>query len=344
MRGNYTILILWVLPLLSSCDREAQPKESAPQAEAASARTESSPQMSASASVEKEKIQSGSTDGQGQEAVNNQQVAQFNQDYEMWKKRAVDEFPDLGKAGSAFNQQFLSEAKRLRDQNAPELTHPNWPYLLALQVNTSYERNKALSLSQTNANSESPGETGSGNRARSTVQGAPNSTSSQKDSERFGTYTIAELARMSPLPRGGVFKGTITRVEKQIAAGDLDIVVVLDGILTCEVNLDRNTSAQRTSSGFYPLSYYYGSGTNSRRTSSLEIVQEQNSLKLVQRTTASNSYSYTTSSGRVVSRGGSHSDREELLTLRVGQTVDVEGVLLVKANKKPFVKGIIKPD
>jgi hypothetical protein len=70
------------------------------------------------------------------------EAARFNSDYEKWKLRAVEEFPEIGVAGSGFNQQFLLEAKKLRESNAPELAHPNWPYLLALQVNTFLEKNK----------------------------------------------------------------------------------------------------------------------------------------------------------------------------------------------------------
>ena len=34
-------------------------------------------------------------------------------EYEKWKKRAVEEFPDIGVAGSRFNQHFLLEAKKM---------------------------------------------------------------------------------------------------------------------------------------------------------------------------------------------------------------------------------------
>jgi hypothetical protein len=222
----------------------------------------------------------------------------------------------------------LIEAKRLRESNAPELAHPNWPYLLALQVNTSLERLKTSTPPQ-NPQQENP------STKIETRTNTPQAQEPQNNADRFGSYAVADLVKMRELPKGGVFRGTITKAEKQIASGDLDIVLVLDGILGCEINLDRNTSASRTANGFYePIYYYRGS---SRHSSSLEVIQEQNSLKLVEKNTASTRSYY---SGKTYTESG----KRDLLTLRVGQTVSVEGMLLLKANKKPFLKGIIKPD
>lgn len=264
-------------------------------------------------------------------ATKDQQIndaAQFNADYEKWKVRAVEEFPEIGIAGSRFNQQFLLEAKKLRETNAPDLAHPNWPYLLALQVNTSIEKSKNSPPSQTIQRE--------GNTENNSAQtNAPPPPERQDSSERFGSYAVADLTKMRPLPTGGVFKGTITRVEKQVAAGDLDIVLILDGLLSCEINLDRNTTASRNSMGYYePFFYYRGSAKHSNL---LEVIQEQNSLKLVEKQTASSRSSYT---GRTYTQTG----RMDVLTLRVGQTVSVEGMLLLKANKKLLLKGIIKSD
>ena len=256
------------------------------------------------------------------------EAAQFNADYERWKLRAVEEFPEIGKAGSRFNQQFLEEAKKLRESNAPELAHPNWPYLLALMVNTSLERSANTQVAAVPKPGVSPPRTG--------IQTNPSPPQGlQDDSDRFGSYAVSDLKKMRTLPKGGVFKGTITRVEKQVAAGDLDIVMTLDGLLQCEINLDRNTSETRTSSGYYsPLYYYRGS---SKHSSLLEVIQEQNSLKLIEKQTASTRSAY---SGRTYTQTG----RVDILTLTVGQTVSVEGMLLLKANKKPLLKGIIKRD
>lgn len=254
--------------------------------------------------------------------------AQFNADYEKWKLRAVEEFPEIGIAGSRFNQQFLNEAKKLRESNAPELAHPNWPYLLALQVNTALERLKNSTPPQTS-------QQGNPSAKIETRTATAHSQDPNINTERFGSYAVSDLTRMRELPRGGVFKGTITKVEKQVASGDLDIVLVLDGILGCEINLDRNTTESRTANGFYaPIFYYRGSSRNSN---SLEVIQEQNSLKLVEKNTASSRSYYT---GRTYTQTG----KRDLLTLSVGQTVSVEGMLLLKANKKPFLKGIIKED
>jgi hypothetical protein len=255
-------------------------------------------------------------------------AAQFNADYEKWKLRAVEEFPEIGKAGSRFNQQFLLEAKKLRESNAPELAHPNWPYLLALMVNTSLERSGGTQPGGAPISPVGSPKTGAG-------ANVPQPSEPQDMSDRFGNYAVSDLTKMRTLPKGGTFKGTITRVEKQIASGDLDIVMTLDGILLCEINLDRNTSESRTSSGYYSPSYYYRG--SSKHSNLLEVIQEQNSLKLVEKQTASTRSSYT---GRTYTQTG----RRDLLTLAVGQTVFVEGMLLLKANKKPFLKGIIKSD
>jgi hypothetical protein len=256
------------------------------------------------------------------------EAAQFNADYEKWKLRAVEEFPEIGKAGSRFNQQFLLEAKKLRESNAPELAHPNWPYLLALMVNTSLERS---------ANTQAAGilrpEVPS--PRTDTQTNSPPIQAQPEASERFGNFAVSDLAKLRTLPKGGVFRGTITRVEKQVASGDLDIVMTLDGLLQCEINLDRNTKATRNASGYYDHFYYYSG--SSRHSNLLEVIQEQNSLKLVEKQTASTRSSYT---GRTYTQTG----RRDLLTLSVGQTVSVEGILLLKANKKPFLKGIVKFD
>lgn len=261
-------------------------------------------------------------------AAKTDEAAQFNADYEKWKLRAVEEFPEIGVAGSRFNQLFLIEAKKLRESNAPELAHPNWPYLLALQVNTSLERSK----NSTPPKNLQPENASGKNDTQTNTSPAQDSAN---NADRFGSYAVADLTKMRELPKGGIFRGTITKAEKQIASGDLDIVLVLDGILSCEINLDRNTNASRTANGFYdPIFYYRGSSRNS---SLLEVIQEPNSLKLVEKNTASTRSSYT---GRTYTETG----RRDLLTLRVGQTVSVEGMLLIKANKKPLLKGIIKHD
>lgn len=171
------------------------------------------------------------------------EATQFNVDYEKWKLRAVEEFPEIGKAGSRFNQQFLQEAKKLRESNAPELAHPNWPYLLALMVNTSLER----SANAQAAGSLRPEVSPTNTSAQTT---AAQSQEQPDNPERFGSYRVSDLTKMRTLPKVGVFKGTITRAEKQVASGDLDIVITLDGLLQCEINLDRNTTATRNLNGY----------------------------------------------------------------------------------------------
>lgn len=252
------------------------------------------------------------------------EASQFNADYEKWKLRAVEEFPEIGIAGSRFNELFLLEAKKLRESNAPELLHPNWPYLLALQVNTLLEKQRRQSVA---SGAQKPAEN---------VQPGSNAPAEQNDNpDRFGNYAVADLPKLKTLPKGGLFKGTITRLEKQIAAGDLDIVLILDGILLCEINLDRNANSVRTSNGFYAPSFYFGG--SSRKSNTLEIIEDRNSLKLVEKQT-------TSQRSAVSGRTYTQTARSDLLTLSVGQTVSVEGMLLLKANKKPFLKGIIRED
>ena len=55
--------------------------------------------------------------------------------------QAVKMYPALGIQGSEFNRRFLKLHEELKDQNAPELTMPGWPMLLAHRVADSLRTN-----------------------------------------------------------------------------------------------------------------------------------------------------------------------------------------------------------
>ena len=335
MKPKLRFISLWALSIFLGCDKLPKKEDlsSKTSPEPAGA-VESGTVHGDASSLANQTPSAAETAAETAAAIRSQelkeQAARFNADCELWQKRAMEEFPELGKAGSFFNQQFLIEVKKLRDRNAPELSHPNWPYILALQLNTSVERSRNSASSSNSITIEN------NTKNQSSLTSKPTEERQEKP-DRFSTYSVQELTTMKSLPKGGIFRGTITKVEKQVASGDLDVVIVLDGILYCEVNLDQNISEIRNSDGYYPWNVYYGRGV--RRSSSLEVIQEQNSLKLVEKRTASSSYRSPVS-GLVYS--GSNSNKSDLLTLRVGQTISIEGLLLLKANKKPILKGVLK--
>jgi hypothetical protein len=47
---------------------------------------------------------------------------------------AIKQYPDLGKAGSAFNLRFLEKHRVLKERNDPVLKTPGWPVVLAREV------------------------------------------------------------------------------------------------------------------------------------------------------------------------------------------------------------------
>ena len=261
-----------------------------------------------------------------------------NEILEEWKAKAVAEFPELGIAGSKFNLAFLAEVKSLRDRNSAEMTATNWPYIVALQVNTQIERDKLMAElnAKRSENSKAPSQSFRATGLGQTMVRAVDGTGA--DSGGFGSYRVSELKTMQVAPKGGKFSGLITKIEKPLSLGPLEIAITLDGFLPCEINLDRNTSSvTRSSNGFYPYYYYYAYyPSSSKSNSSLRVMIEpnQSSAKLLEVINSSAQSSYT---GRVYSDVA----KKDLLTLRVGQAVIVEGVLLIKANKKPMLKGIL---
>jgi hypothetical protein len=129
--------------------------------------------------------------------------ADFAREYEGWKTRAVQEFPDLGKAGTPMNTRFVAQAKQLSEQNAGEMKYPNWPYLLAVKINAEL--------------AASP-------KTGPVVGGLGR------------VYTIPDLKALSTLPGAAVVMGRVTKFD-EIGMPPGVLLVVLDDTLKCEVTM-----------------------------------------------------------------------------------------------------------
>jgi hypothetical protein len=259
---------------------------------------------------------------------------------EGWKAKAVAEFPELGVAGSKFNQAFLAEVKRLRGINGAEIGGPDWPYIVALQVNTQMEREKLMAQldAKTLQNAKTSPES---SRVTDVKQTAPRAANlSQTDNDGFGSYRASDLKTMQIAPKGGKFNGVITKIEKPLSSRPLEITITLDGFLPCEINLDRPTpstkSSMSTSTGgpYYP--YYYGYSHSSKSNTSLNLTfdRDRSTATLSE---ANNSWAQSSYTGRVYSNIA----KKDVLTLSIGQAVTVQGIVLLKSNRKPMLKGIL---
>ena len=58
----------------------------------------------------------------------------FTARYQAAQARAVQEYPELGVAGSPFNTEFLARVKVLRASEASYFKDPEWPYKLAVEL------------------------------------------------------------------------------------------------------------------------------------------------------------------------------------------------------------------
>ncbi len=125
-------------------------------------------------------------------------VSQFNQELEQWKARAKIEFPDLGLPGSEFNRSFLEKYGHWKNIEATELKLPNWPYLLALQVNAAIESQKAMNTAKAVGKTPEPAPVIS-----------PVIPPGTLTPDRFATYVPKDLLAMKQLPVGGLFKGRL---------------------------------------------------------------------------------------------------------------------------------------
>jgi hypothetical protein len=321
------------------CDRIVSPRESAVQAGVESQNVELASKIeNVTAPSATREATSEVTAQRSDPSENSVPEKGASEILEEWKAKAVAEFPELGIAGSKFNKAFLAEVKGLKERNSAEMAVPNWPYIVALQVNTQLEREK-LMAELSAKKSENARATSESSRAQGLGQTSVRAVdNSGVAAGEFGSYRVSELKTMQVAPKGGKFSGVITKIEKPLSLGALEIAITLDGFLPCEINLDRNkSSATRSSNGFYPYYYYYSFyPSSSRSNSSLRLMIEpnQSSAKLVE---VINSSAQSAYSGRVYSDIA----RKDLLTLRAGQAVVVEGVVLIKANKKPMLKGIL---
>jgi hypothetical protein len=268
---------------------------------------------------------------------------------EGWKAKAVAEFPELGVAGSKFNQAFLAEVKRLRGINGAEIGGPDWPYIVALQVNTQIEREKLMAKldAKTSDTAKTSPESA---RVTGVKQPAPRAVNlSQTDNGGFGSYRASDLKTMQIAPKGGKFNGVITKIEKPLSSRPLEITITLDGFLPCEINLDRPTpstkSSTRTSTGgpYYPYdpydpyyySYYYRYSSSKSNTSlNLTFDRDRSTATLSE---VNNSWAQSSYTGRVYSNIA----KKDVLTLSIGQAVTVQGIVLLKSNQKPMLKGIL---
>ena len=148
----------------------------------------------------------------------------FAKEYEEWKARAVKEFPDLGKAGTAMNTRFLEAAKELSDRNGEELKYPNWPYLLAVKVNGGL----AAAPKPVPAAPARP------------AAPVPAPPSAYEEAGRV--YTIPELKALAALPSAAVVTGRVTRFD-EIGLPPGVLSVVLDDALKCELTMYEHASA-----------------------------------------------------------------------------------------------------
>jgi hypothetical protein len=147
----------------------------------------------------------------------------FARECEEWKVRAVKEFPDLGKAGTPMNARFLESAKELSDRNGEELKYPNWPYLLAVKVNSSLT-----------AGAKPVPQPGARPAANAPVPG----------SSQIGKfYTTQELRALGTLPSAVSVLGRVTRVD-EIGLPPGVLLVVLDDTLKCELTMVDHTPGE----------------------------------------------------------------------------------------------------
>jgi hypothetical protein len=78
----------------------------------------------------------------GNNALRFQVSPKTQSDLEQSKKNAVLRFPDLGIADSEMNKAFLARVNHLKAMNSTELNNPNWPYLVAVNVNAELDQAK----------------------------------------------------------------------------------------------------------------------------------------------------------------------------------------------------------
>jgi hypothetical protein len=136
--------------------------------------------------------------------------AAFAKEYEEWKTRAVNEFPELGKAGTPMNSRFVARAKQLSEQKADELKYPNWPYLLAVKIEAE--------LSASSRGEASKGKSGV------VLEGIGK------------VYTVQDLKGINALSGAALVVGRVTKFD-EIGLPPGVLMMVLDDALKCEVTM-----------------------------------------------------------------------------------------------------------
>ncbi|MEI7773482.1 MAG: hypothetical protein WCK17_01775 [Verrucomicrobiota bacterium] len=272
---------------------------------------------------------------------------EFKTAYDASTRKALAEFPELGNANSTLNLAFVARVKTLRERNAEDLKDPNWPYLLATQIARELTTAKVTSQipSSLSSNKNPPtddsarqlknNQSTSKNEAVTTPLKGPEGTVNPPSED--AVWTVQQLAQLATLPKRGTAKGTVTKVQKQIAGDPFDVVLVFDNVLTCEINVG---GAMEENKADRPSSYYYTS--NIRRSSNLELTQETSSVRLSQKDTATATavapYSiYSSHRGSNTS-----SSQRDILVIKVGDNLSVSGVFIRKPNGKFVLKGQLK--
>jgi hypothetical protein len=154
----------------------------------------------------------GTTATTGNNANQFQAGAKTQSDLEQSKKNAVSRFPDLGIADSEMNKAFLARVNHLKAINSTELNNPNWPYLVAVDVNAELDqekRRKQIAEEDRKRN----------DRIQKTV---------------IPILSTSDVLEQKTLPSTDIMLlGIVTKVESNLS-NKLHGSIVLDGKIKCE--------------------------------------------------------------------------------------------------------------
>ena len=276
------------------------------------------------------------------ENASDQETSEFKASYDAWTKRALAEFPELGVANSSMNTLFLARVKLMREHNSHELRYPNWPYVLAVQISQESNKEKAATAKIPPVNPktgtmaktlESSPESRKNdtpiNQSKSQVQ---HSVSPKED----WTWTVKELSQLATMPSRATVKGTVTKIQKQIAGDPFDVILTLDNVLACEINVRQAMQAEQahTHSPSYP---YYGV----TQSSNLELIYESSSVRLRQRnvSTVTRNLPYYYSDYWYNNRSSVSVNQRDLLVIKLGDNKSIKGILTRKPSGKVVLKG-----
>ena len=233
----------------------------------------------------------------------------FDTAFENSKTRAVRDFPALGVAGSAFNREFLARVQVLQTIKSDELRDPNWPYIVASQVQLALSapsRTPLPTLPAANIPSlpnlplpqTADGNPNTAPTAQNTSTVSPGSTRGPTlQSTAVNPFSVTELVNLDPLPTSGFVRGAITKLDRGF--GQVEIAVTLDGMMTCTVDLTGMTNHDGR----------------------WELVRKDESLQVIVRTR-----------GKPV----------VIRTFSVGHTITVEGLISRKPDGRLALKGVYR--